>query len=148
MHSYTEYYLWYKAIHVIAVIAWMAALLYMPRLFVYHTRTRQGSEMDETFKIMEKKLLKIIMNPAMITTYVFGLLTAHIYGFSALGKWFHLKMFAVLALTMFHAFEAKMVKSFSTNTNKYSENFYRIINEVPAIFIIIAVVAVIVKPFE
>lgn len=143
-----DYFLWYKAIHVISVISWMAAMLYLPRLFVYHTRAEKGSQMDETFKIMEKRLLRIIMTPAMISTYFFGFLVAYIYGFVALGVWFHIKMLAVLGLTIFHGMLAKWVKIFAAGENKRSEKFYRIVNEIPIIFIIIAVIMVIVKPFE
>ena len=143
-----NYFLWYKAIHVIAVISWMASMFYMPRLFVYHSTPNITKEMDETFKLMEKKLLRIIMTPSMITTYTFGLLVAYIYGFAALGTWFHIKMFAVLVLTILHGMQAKWVKDFATGRNKHSENFYRIINEIPVVFMIIAVIMVIVKPFE
>ncbi len=143
-----DYFMWYKAIHVICVISWMAAMFYMPRLFVYHTRAEVGSEMDKTFQQMEYKLLKIIMTPSMILTYFFGILIAYIYGFVALGVWFHIKMTAVLGLTIFHGILAKWRKDFINGTNKHSEKFYRLINEIPPILMIIAVVMVIVKPFE
>lgn len=143
-----EYFLWYKAIHVISVISWMAGILYMPRLFVYHTRAKKGSDMDKTFQIMERKLLRFIMNPAMISSYVFGLLTAYIYGFVALGMWFHLKMLAILLLTVFHGFLAKWRKDFEKGKNTRSENFYRMANEIPTILMIISVILVIIKPFE
>ena len=143
-----EYFLWYKAFHVISVISWMAAMLYMPRLFVYHTRAKTGSEMDKTFQIMERKLLRFIMNPAMIMTYFFGLIVAHIYGMEALGFWFHAKMLAVLGLTIFHMLLAKWRKSFVRGENKHSEKFYRITNEIPTALMIIAVLLVMIKPFE
>ena len=143
-----KYFLWYKAIHVIAVISWMAAMFYLPRLFVYHSRPNITPEMDKTFKLMEKRLLRIIMTPAMIITYIFGFLVAYIYGFVALGIWFHIKMGAVLALTILHGMQAKWVKDFAKGENKHTEKFYRIINEVPVFFMLIAVVMVIVKPFE
>ncbi|NBU53648.1 MAG: protoporphyrinogen oxidase HemJ, partial [Alphaproteobacteria bacterium] len=108
-----RYFLWYKAIHVIAVISWMAAMFYLPRLFVYHSKPNITREMDETFKLMEKRLLRIIMTPAMIVTYIFGCLVAYIYGFVALGIWFHIKMGAVLALTILHGMQAKWVKDFA-----------------------------------
>jgi putative membrane protein len=146
--NFEEYYLWYKSIHIIAVISWMAALFYMPRLFVYHTRAEKGSEMDKTFQIMEKRLLRIIMNPAMIVTYIFGILNAYIYGFEALGVWFHIKMTAVLALTIFHALEVRWMKNFAAGNNKHSEKFFRIVNEIPVLLMIIAVIMVTVKPFE
>lgn len=143
-----EYYTWYKAIHVISVIFWMAGLLYLPRLYAYHARAEVGGELDKTFQTMERRLLKIIMNPAMLVTYIFGLMNAHIYGFVALGGWFHIKMLAVGALTIMHMYLAKCRKDFVRGENKNSERFYRIINEIPAILIVIAVIMVIVKPFE
>ena len=143
-----DYFLWYKALHVISVISWMAAMLYMPRLFVYHTKAKIGSEMDMTFQIMEVKLLRYIMTPAMILTYIFGFLVAYIYGMSALGGWFHIKMLMVLGLTGFHGMMAKWRKDFAVGNNKHTEKFYRYMNEVPTILMIIAVIMVIVKPFE
>lgn len=143
-----EYFLWYKVLHVISVISWMAAMLYLPRIFVYHTRAEIGSEMDKTFQIMERRLLKAIMTPAMISTYIFGFLTSYVYGFIALGAWFHIKMFAVLGLTAMHGICAKWVKNFARGQNKHSENFYRFANEVPTILMIIAVIMVVAKPFE
>ena len=143
-----DYFLWYKSIHIISVISWMAAMLYMPRLFMYHTRAKRDSEMDKTFQIMELRLLRIIMNPALLLTYFFGLLTAYIYGFEALGMWFHLKMLAVLMLTVFHGLLAKWRKDFSQGKNIRSEKFYKIINEVPTILMVFAVILVVVKPFE
>ena len=148
MINYEEYYMWYKAIHVIAVISWMAGLFYLPRLCAYHTRAEIGSEMDMTFRTMERRLLKVIMNPAMIVTFIFGLLNAHIYGWSALGVWFHIKMTAVLGLAAFHGMEARWVKAFARGTNTKSEKFFRLVNEVPVIFMVVAVIMVIVKPFD
>jgi len=126
----------------------MAGMHYMPRLFMYHTKTEKNSEMDKTFQIMERRLLRLIMNPAMIMTYIFGLLTAYIYGFAALGMWFHLKMCAVLFLTIFHMFLARWRKDFEKGKNIHSAKFYKIINEIPTILMILAVILVIVKPFE
>jgi len=126
----------------------MAGMLYMPRLFMYHTKTEKNSEMDKTFQIMERRLLRLIMNPAMIMTYIFGLLTAYIYGFAALGMWFHLKMCAVLFLTILHMFIARWRKDFEKGKNIHSAKFYKIINEIPTILMILAVILVIVKPFE
>ncbi len=143
-----DYFMWYKAIHVISVISWMAAMFYMPRLFVYHTRAKIGSEMDKTFQQMEHKLLKIIMTPSMILTYFFGILIAYIYGFVALGVCLHIKMTAVLGLTIFHGLLAKWRKDFINGNNNHSEKFYRLMNEIPPILMIIAVIMVIVKPFE
>ena len=143
-----NYFIWYKVLHVISVISWMAAILYLPRIFVYHAKVEIGSEMDKTFKIMERRLLKGIMTPAMISTYVFGLLTAYIYGFVAMGLWFHIKMVAVLGLTIMHGLCTKWVKDFAKGQNKKSQNFYRLINEVPTILMIVAVVMVVAKPYE
>lgn len=143
-----EYFLWYKVAHIIAVISWMAGLLYLPRLFVYHSNVTRGSETDLLFQTMEMRLLRWIMNPAMIATYIFGILISYIYGFEALGVWFHIKVTAVLALSAFHGFLAKCRKDFVKGTNKRSANFFRIINEVPTILMIIIVIMVIVKPFE
>jgi putative membrane protein len=143
-----NYFIWYKTIHVISVISWMAAMFYLPRLFVYHSKVEIDSQMDKTFQIMEKRLLRFIMTPAMLSTYIFGLLTAYVYGFVALGIWFHVKMLAVLGLTVMHGFCAKWVKDFAKGKNKHSENFYRIANEVPTVLMIVAVIMVIVKPFE
>ena len=143
-----DYFIWYKTIHVISVISWIAAIFYLPRLFVYHSKVELGSEMDKTFQIMERRLLKIIMTPAMLLTYIFGLLTAYVYGVVALGVWFHIKMLAVLGLTIMHGFCAKWVKDFAKGENNHSEKFYRMANEVPTILMILAVTMVIVKPFE
>ena len=143
-----DYFIWYKTIHVISVISWMAAIFYLPRLFVYHSKVELGSEMDKTFQIMERRLLKIIMTPAMLLTYIFGLLTSYVYGVVALGVWFHIKMLAVLGLTIMHGFCAKWVKDFAKGENNHSEKFYRMANEVPTILMILAVTMVIVKPFE
>jgi putative membrane protein len=143
-----DYFIWYKTIHVISVISWMAAIFYLPRLFVYHSKVELGSEMDKTFQIMERKLLKIIMTPAMLLTYIFGSLTAYVYGVVALGAWLHIKMLAVLGLTIMHGFCAKWVKDFAKGKNNHSEKFYRTANEVPTILMIVAVTMVIVKPFE
>ena len=143
-----DYFIWYKTIHVISVISWMAAIFYLPRLFAYHAEVELGSEMDKTFQIMERRLLKIIMTPSMLLTYIFGLLTAYVYGVVALGVWFHIKMIAVLGLTIMHGFCAKWVKDFAKGENNHSEKFYRMANEVPTILMILAVTMVIVKPFE
>ncbi len=143
-----DYYSWFKAFHIIAVISWMAGMLYLPRLYVYHSEVAVGSEMDKTFQVMERRLLRFIMNPAMIITYVFGLMNAYIYGFIALGVWFHIKMLAVVGLTLMHGMLAKWRKDFANGTNKHSTRFYRIANEVPTALMIIAVTMVVIKPFE
>jgi putative membrane protein len=144
----SDFYEWFKALHIISVITWMAGIFYMPRLFVYHTKAKIGSEMDKTFQTMEHRLLKIIMNPSMISTYVFGLIMAYIYGLAALGVWFHIKMLAVIILTIIHGLLARWRKDFAAGKNLHSEKFYRIFNEVPVLMMIVAVIMVVVKPFE
>lgn len=142
----TDYYLWLKALHVISVVAWMAGLLYLPRLFVYHCEAAPGSELSETLKVMERRLLRAIMNPAMIGTWVFGLLTA----WSAdlwTGGWFHAKMALVLALTAAHMAMAGWRRAFAEDRNARPARFYRIANEIPTLLMIGIVVLVIVKPF-
>lgn len=143
-----NYYLWFKAIHLISVIAWMAGILYLPRLYAYHTKVVIGTEHDKMFQIMEYRLLKIIMNPAMVSTFIFGSMNIYLYGLGAVGIWFHIKMLAVLGITIFHGLLAKWRKDFANGKNCHSEKFYRIINEVPAIFMVIAVIMAVVKPFE
>ena len=144
----SNYYEWFKAFHIIAVITWMAGIFYLPRLYVYHTRAKVGSEMDKTFQIMEYRLLKFIMNPSMIAAYLFGLIVAYIYGFKALGVWFHVKMAMVLVITVMHGLMARWRKDFVKGKNTHSEHFYRVANEVPTIAVMIAVIMVVVKPFE
>jgi putative membrane protein len=138
-------YLIIKSLHIIFVISWMSGLLYLPRLFVYHTKAKIGSELDQTLQTMEKKLLKIIMNPAMILSFIFGFWLIHLVGFS--GGWLHLKIVLVLCLGGFHGFLAKCRKDFSLGKNKHSEKFYRIINEVPTLLMITIIFLVILKPF-
>jgi putative membrane protein len=139
-------YEWIKALHVIAVIAWMAGLLYLPRLFVYHSETEIGSKQSETFKVMERRLLKAIINPAMIVTWLAGLYLASVgHWFSA--GWLHGKLLLVLILSGVHGFFARCVKDFATDRNARSKGFYRLINEVPTILMIGIVILVVVKPF-
>lgn len=142
-----EYYNWLKSFHLIFVISWMAGLLYLPRIFVYHAEVITGSNEDKTFQNMEKRLLKYIMNPAMILTLIFGLWIAWIYGFKNLGIWFHIKSTLVICLIGFHHYLAKMVKVFAQGKNNHSAKFYRIINEIPTVMMIAIVILVIVKPF-
>ena len=134
-----------KSLHIIFVIAWMCGLFYLPRLFVYHTNAKIGGELDQTLQIMERKLLRIIMNPAMILSFVFGFWLIHQVGFS--GGWLHLKLALVLAMAGFHGFLAKCRKDFLNGKNKHSEKFYRVINEVPTLLMIVIVFLVILKPF-
>jgi putative membrane protein len=126
----------------------MAGMLYLPRLYVYHADVKIGSESDKLLQLMEYRLLKFIINPAMVVTFIFGLTNAYIYGFKALGVWFHIKMTAVLSIAGIHGFLAKCRKEFIRGENKRSSTFYRIINETVTVFMIIAVATVIIKPFD
>jgi protoporphyrinogen IX oxidase len=139
-------YLWIKAFHVIAIIAWMAGMLYLPRLFVYHSEVAPGSPQSETFKIMERRLLKAIINPAMIAAWVLGLWLAWSGGLFAQG-WLHAKLLAVLALSALHGYYAGAVRAFAEDRNTRSARHWRIMNEVPTVLMIAIVVLVIVKPF-
>jgi putative membrane protein len=144
----SNYYEWIKAFHVIAMTSWMAGMFYLPRLYAYHAEVKIGSDQDKIFQTMERRLLKIIINPAMIITIILGGMLAYIYGFLALGKWFHLKMLAVILLTVIHGFLAKWRKDFVKGQNKKSAKFYKIINELPVVVFIAIVILVIVKPFD
>jgi putative membrane protein len=139
-------YLWLKAIHVIAVIAWMAGMLYLPRLFVYHADTEIGSKQSETFKVMERRLLRAIINPAMAVTWVLGLWLAYDSGFYVSG-WLHAKFALVLAMSGLHGFYSRWMKDFAADRNTHTAKFYRIMNEVPTVLMIAIVCLVIVKPF-
>ena len=139
-------YEWIKALHIVAVIAWMAGMLYLPRLFVYHCETEAGSIQSETFKVMERRLLRAIMNPAMVVTWLAGLYLAwSSHWFSA--GWLHGKLLLVLVLSGIHGFFARCVKDFAADRNQRSHKFYRIINEVPTALMIGIVILVVVKPF-
>jgi len=139
-------YEWIKAVHVIAVISWMAGMLYLPRLFVYHCEAEVGSKQSETFKVMERRLLKAIINPAMIVTWVLGLYLAWSGGWYLSG-WFHVKLVLVLAMSAVHGLFTRWVREFAHDRNTRSQKFYRIINEVPTVLMIGIVIMVIVKPF-
>jgi putative membrane protein len=144
-------YEWLKAFHIIAVIAWMAGMLYLPRLFVYHCAAENGSVQSETFKIMERRLLRAIVNPAMIATWFLGLTLAWMgpdsrYGWFASG-WLQTKLMLVLALSAVHGLLARWTKDFAADRNRHSQRFYRIINEVPTILMIGIVILAVVKPF-
>jgi putative membrane protein len=139
-------YEWLKAFHVIAVIAWMAGLLYLPRLFVYHCDAEPGSKQSETFKVMEQRLLRVIINPAMGATWLLGLWLAYDSGFYRSG-WFHAKFALVIVLSGLHGFLSRAVKDFAADRNQRSAKFYRIINEVPAVLMALIVILAIVKPF-
>ncbi len=137
-----------KAFHVIAIIAWMAGLLYLPRLFVYHAGSRKGSEQSETFKVMERRLLKFITTPAMLASWALGLILAFSGAIDwSRDGWFYLKLVLVLALTAFHGLLAKWTKDFALDRNTRSARFYRIANEVPTVLMILIVILVVVRPF-
>ena len=139
-------YLWVKALHVIAVISWMAGLLYMPRLFIYHLEQAVGSPSSETFKVMERRLMNIIMTPAMILTWTFGLwMAVEVYGFQ--GGWLHMKLMAVAALTVFHLYMGRAVRRFGRDERLGTTRAWRLMNEVPTLLMIVIVILVIVKPF-
>lgn len=139
-------YEWIKAVHVLAVISWMAGMLYLPRLMVYHVESTVGSIQSETFKIMERRLLKGIINPAMIVTWALGLYLAwDAFGFK--GGWLHGKILLVVLLSGVHGYLAGRVRDFANDRNTKSARFYRIINEVPAVLMVGIVILVIVKPF-
>ncbi len=142
----TDPYLWLKAFHVVAVISWMAAMLYLPRLFVYHCDAPAGSAQSETFKVMERRLLKAIMTPAMIATWVLGLYLAWSGGWFKAG-WLHGKLLAVVGLSAVHGMLAGHVRRFAQDRNTRPARYYRILNEVPTVLMIVVVILVIVKPF-
>jgi putative membrane protein len=139
-------YLWIKALHIIAVISWMAALLYLPRLLVYHCSAQKGSIQSETFKIMERRLLKAIALPAMIVTWLAGLWLVYETGAWRSG-WMHAKFVLVLALSAAHGMQAKWVREFAADQNQRPERFYRLANEIPTVLMIGIVVLAVVKPF-
>ena len=142
-----NYYLLLKSLHLISVISWMVGLLYLPRLFVYHSETINNEEMKETFKLMEKRLFFYIMNPAMIASWLFGVLLIQSIGFDSFGHlWFQLKTIMVLLLTFYHFFLLHCLKSLGLGNSKYSPKFYRIINEIPTILLIGIIFSVVFKP--
>ena len=139
-------YDWLKAFHVMAVIAWMAGMLYLPRLFVYHCDAEKGSKQSETFKLMERRLLIAIINPSMLISWVLGLWLAWQSGFWKSG-WFHAKFLAVLALSAAHGYFSAAVRAFAEDRNMRPASHWRLMNEVPTVLMIVIVVLVIVKPF-
>ncbi|WP_174718579.1 protoporphyrinogen oxidase HemJ [Rhizobium sp. 11515TR] len=141
-----DLYLWIKALHIIAVISWMAGMFYLPRLFVYHTDAAPGSQQSETFKVMEQRLLRYIINPAMILTWIFGLYLAwSVYDFQ--GGWLHAKIGLVLILSGVHGHFSAGVRAFARDQNKHSARYWRIMNEAPTLLMIAIVILVVVKPF-
>ncbi|HMK69109.1 MAG TPA: protoporphyrinogen oxidase HemJ [Stellaceae bacterium] len=148
MSSLAPWLLWFKAFHIVSVVAWMAGLLYLPRLFVYHASAPKGSEQSETFKTMERRLFRGIMNPAMIATYVFGVLLLLTPGTVEWDRfWIWAKLLAVAALTGFHHLLGRWRKDFAEDRNARRPVFYRAVNELPTLLLILIVVLVVVRPF-
>ena len=142
-------YLWVKAFHVIAVIAWMAGMLYLPRLFVYHCDAPKGSPQSETFKVMERRLLKAIINPAMIATWLLGLTMIYLMGWEAFrhSGWLHAKLALVVAMSALHGYLVGRFKEFAADANTRPAKFYRIVNEIPTVLLLLIVILAVVKPF-
>ncbi len=141
-----EGYLWVKALHIIAVIAWMAGMLYLPRLYVYHCMAEAGSTQSETFKVMERRLLRAIINPAMILAWVLGL--ALVTSLDAWSEpWMHAKLAAAIGLSTIHGFFSRWRRDFDNDDNRHSARFYRYLNEVPTLLMIAIVLLVVLKPF-
>ena len=138
--------LWIKALHIISVIAWMAGMLYLPRLFVYHAEVARGSEASETFKVMERRLLKAIVNPSMILVFLTGFTLVYLTGDWRDG-WWQAKFILVLGLAGLHGYFARCVRSFAEDRNERPTRFYRFLNEAPTILMIFIVVLAVVKPF-
>jgi putative membrane protein len=137
-----------KAFHIIAIIAWMAGLLYLPRLFVYHAASKPGSEQSETFKLMERRLLRYITTPAMLASWAFGLALAFLGAIDwSRDGWFHAKLALVLALSAFHGLLAMWTRDFAMDRNTRSARFYRVANEVPTLLMIGIVILAVVRPF-
>ncbi len=141
-----SFYVWIKALHVIAAISWMAGMLYLPRLFVYHADVPLRSEQSALLKVMEQRLLRVIINPAMILTWVLGVWLAW-YGFKFMGSWLHVKFLAVIGLSACHGYLSKSVRLFAADMNEKPSRHWRMVNEVPTVLLIIIVIMVIVKPF-
>ena len=140
-------YLLFKSLHLIAVISWMAGLLYLPRIFVYHAENNLDSKVSEVFKVMERKLYFYIMSPAMALSWLFGLLLIHSIGFQQLGQiWMLLKFLFVIILTLYHFYLGKLLNQFKIDSNRHSHKFYRYINEIPTILLILIIFVVIFKP--
>ena len=143
-------YLLFKSIHLIAVISWMAGLLYLPRIYVYHSeavKNNRSEDLTSTFKIMERRLFIYIMNPAMILSWIFGMLLIHTIGMDSFSFiWLQLKLVFVIILTIYHFFLFQCLRKFAENSNTYSSKFYRIINEIPTVLLIVIIFVVVFKP--
>ena len=142
-----NYYLLFKSLHLIAIISWMAGLLYLPRIFVYHSEPKEADVTKKTFKVMERKLYNYIMMPAMISTYIFGLILIHSVGFSVFSElWMQIKIILVVLLTYYHFYLGKCLRLFLINQNTKSSKFYRIMNEVPTVLLIFIIFLAVFKP--
>ena len=140
-------YLLFKSLHLISVISWMAGLLYLPRIFVYHSQNNSKPIITGVFKVMEKKLFYYIMTPAMTLSWLFGLLLIHEIGFEQIGqKWMILKLIFVVILTLYHFYLGRILRQFNLDLNKHSHKFYRYINEIPTLLLILIIFVVIFKP--
>jgi protoporphyrinogen IX oxidase len=147
VHFFQDYYYWLLSLHIISVISWMAGMFYLPRLFVYHTRLKIGSEASKMFKEMERKLMRIIINPAMCASWIFGLALSFGQDSWHSGGWFYVKFLAVLILSGFHGSLSSWRRAFEKDMNVKPEKFFRLVNEVPTILMMIVVFMVILKPF-
>jgi len=144
----SEWYLWIKALHIIAVVAWMAGMLYLPRLFVYHAAAEIGSVQSETFKVMERRLMRAIINPAMLVAFGLGgllLMTPGIIDWAA--GWIWVKLAALLLMTGVHGYLSRWRRAFEADANPHDGKFYRLINEIPTVLLIVIVIMAVVKPF-
>ena len=142
-----NFYLLFKSLHLISVISWMAGLLYLPRIFVYHAENSSEKKTSEIFKTMERKLFYYIMTPAMILSWIFGVILIHIIGFQEMGQtWMILKIIFVIILTLYHFYLGKILAQFKIDQNVHSHKFYRIINEIPTLLLILIVFIVVFKP--
>jgi len=146
-NALADYIDWILAFHLIAVIAWMAGILYLPRLFVYHTQTAPGSEGSERFKVMERKLLRGIVNPSMVAVWILGPTLAWLTG-AYLDVWLQIKFVLVIVMSGVHGFLVKCWRDFEADRNTRSERFYRVLNEVPAVLMVLIVILAAVKPFS
>jgi putative membrane protein len=140
-------YDWIKALHVIANFAWMAGMFYLPRLYVYHAMAKKGSELSETLKVMERRLLRAILNPAMIAAWVFGVWMLYLNPALLHNRSMQIKFLCLIAMQISHALMARARKQFAADTNTHSDKYYRILNEVPTVLLIIIIIMVMIKPF-
>ena len=146
-NALADYIPWILAFHIIAVMTWMAGMLYLPRLFVYHTQTKPGSESSERFKVMERKLLRGIVNPSMVAVWILGPVLAWLTG-AYLDLWLQIKFVLVIILSGIHGYLVRCWRDFAADRNTRSERFYRILNEIPAVLMVLIVILVVIKPFS